>query len=142
MIVLQRRPPATPVPTDFVERGDNDVTFDDSIEFTYFFLWHHEGRRARHGAAMMGPDYTQWHGMYEVAHRFYMEFVPELKEIIHAGETSGDPQLKKAAQEVEQMLDDVLNSDMHKWFLGKVDVKAKEARDKARAEFQKRYARD
>jgi hypothetical protein len=28
---------------------------------------HHEGRRARHGAAMMGADYTQWHGFYEVA---------------------------------------------------------------------------
>ena len=120
----------------------SDVTFDDSIEFTYFFLWHHEGRRARHGAAMMGPDYTQWHGMYEVAHRFYMEFVPELKEVIHVGKVSGDPKLVKAAEEVQQQLDDVLNSDMHKWFLGKGDLKAKEARDKARAEFKKRYAGD
>ena len=33
----------------------NDVDFDDKLEFTYYLLWHHEGRRARHGAAMMGP---------------------------------------------------------------------------------------
>ena len=120
----------------------NKVTFDDSIEFTYFFLWHHEGRRARHGAAMMGPDYTQWHGMFEVAHRFYMEFIPELKEIIHAGKESGDPKLVKAAAEVQAQMDGILESDMHKWFLGKVDAKAKAARDKARAEFKKRYAGD
>jgi len=25
-------------------------------------MWHHEGRRARMGTAMMGPDYAWWHG--------------------------------------------------------------------------------
>ena len=50
--------------------------FDDEIEWTWFYLWHHEGRRARHGASMMAPDYTHWHGMYEVAERFYMELIP------------------------------------------------------------------
>lgn len=29
--------------------------FDDKIEWTFFELWHHEGRRARHGASMQGP---------------------------------------------------------------------------------------
>jgi len=33
-------------------------------------LWHHQGRRARMGTAMMGPDYAQWHGFYEVAKPF------------------------------------------------------------------------
>lgn len=56
--------------------------FDDEIEWTYFFLWHHEGRRARHGAAMMGPDYTQWHGFFEVAKRFYMEFLPQAEQLL------------------------------------------------------------
>jgi hypothetical protein len=40
--------------------------FDDPVEWTWWELWHHEGRRARHGAAMQGPDYTWWHGMHEV----------------------------------------------------------------------------
>ena len=77
-----------------------DITFDDKIEFTYFYLWHHEGRRARHGAAMMGPDYTQWHGMFEVAERFYQEFVPELREVIERGKRTGKG---AGARKVESM---------------------------------------
>lgn len=55
--------------------------FDAKIKWTYYELWHHEGRRARHGAAMMGPDYVQWHGMYEVANVFYNEFLPEVRAL-------------------------------------------------------------
>jgi len=55
--------------------------FDDPIEWTWWELWHHEGRRARHGAAMQGPDYTWWHGMYEVAKHFYNKFIPEMEEV-------------------------------------------------------------
>lgn len=28
--------------------------------------WHHEGRRFRHGSAMGGADYVQWHGIWEL----------------------------------------------------------------------------
>lgn len=56
--------------------------FDDKIEWTFFELWHHEGRRARMGAAMMGPDFTQWHGFYEVAKHFYTKFLPEAEELL------------------------------------------------------------
>jgi hypothetical protein len=56
--------------------------FDEKIEWTYYELWHHEGRRARMGAAMMGPDYTQWHGFYEVAKVFYSEFLPEAEALL------------------------------------------------------------
>jgi hypothetical protein len=55
--------------------------FDEPLEFKYFELWHHEGRRARHGAAMMGPDFVQWHGMYEVAKNFYTEFLPMAEKL-------------------------------------------------------------
>jgi formate-dependent nitrite reductase cytochrome c552 subunit len=40
--------------------------FDEEIEFKVYEMWHHEGRRARIGAFMMGPDYVQWHGFYEL----------------------------------------------------------------------------
>jgi hypothetical protein len=40
--------------------------FDEPIEFKLYEMWHHEGRRARMGAFMMGPDYVQWHGFYEM----------------------------------------------------------------------------
>ncbi|MTI81885.1 MAG: nitrate reductase [Firmicutes bacterium] len=39
--------------------------FDHPIDFTMFELWHHEGRRARFGGMMGGPDYVQWHGIYD-----------------------------------------------------------------------------
>lgn len=55
--------------------------FDEELEWIYFELWHHEGRRLRHGAAMMGPDYVQWHGFYELAHNFYFKFLPKVKEL-------------------------------------------------------------
>jgi hydroxylamine dehydrogenase len=43
-----------------------DAPFDEPIDFVYFELWHHWGRTAKFGAWMQGPDYTQWHGAYEV----------------------------------------------------------------------------
>ena len=111
--------------------------FDEELEFTYFFLWHHEGRRARHGAAMMSPDYTQWHGMFEVAHRFYMEFVPQLREVIEHGRAAGKT---AAARQVANLLEEVLNSEMHKWFIGEMSAEELAARSAAAEEFKKRYA--
>jgi hypothetical protein len=43
-----------------------DEPFDQPIDFVYFDLWHHWGRTAKFGTWMQGPDYTQWHGAYEV----------------------------------------------------------------------------
>jgi hypothetical protein len=57
---------------------------DEKLEWIYYELWHHEGRRARHGASMSGPDYAWWHGIYEVAKTFYLQFIPEMKQV--AGE--------------------------------------------------------
>ena len=82
--------------------------FDEEIEFTWFYLWHHEGRRARHGASMMAPDYTHWHGMYEVAERFYMELIPQARELAHAGGAAGD--------DGEKVIDDILARPEHVWF--------------------------
>jgi hypothetical protein len=137
----------------------NEVNFDDRIEFTYFLLWHHEGRRARHGAAMMGPDYTQWHGMFEVAERFYHEFIPELREVIEHGketspatdETPSDATAEETgdekgegkaavAEKVEKRLEEILESDMHRWVLGKMSDGERKARKRAADEFKKRYA--
>ncbi len=100
--------------------------FNDEIEWTYFYLWHHEGRRARHGAAMLAPDYVHWEGMFEIAHRFYFEMVPQIKELIkHANETGN----KKGAKKVQAKLDKILNSEMHRWFLGKKPPKSWSPKD-------------
>ncbi|MCW4032423.1 MAG: hypothetical protein NWF08_03415, partial [Candidatus Bathyarchaeota archaeon] len=42
------------------------TSFDEPIEFIIYEMWHHEGRRARMGAFMMGPDFVQWHGFYDI----------------------------------------------------------------------------
>ncbi len=55
--------------------------FDTKIKWTYYELWHHEGRRARHGAAMSGPDYTWWHGLYDVSQVFYTDFIPQARAL-------------------------------------------------------------
>ena len=60
--------------------------FQYKIGYTWFEIWHHEGRRVRMAAAMFAPDYTHWHGMYEVSRNFYHEFLPEVQEMAdHAG---------------------------------------------------------
>jgi hypothetical protein len=42
--------------------------FDEPIDYVYYNLWHHWGRTAKFGMWMQGPDYTQWHGAYEILH--------------------------------------------------------------------------
>ncbi|MBF0436889.1 MAG: hydroxylamine oxidoreductase, partial [Magnetococcales bacterium] len=94
--------------------------FDEKLEWTWYLLWHHEGRRARHGAAMMGPDYAHWHGLFEVAQRFYNEMIPEIREIIEKARHSGN---EAAANKVQTLLDEVLNSEHHRWFVGQQNKK-------------------
>ncbi len=86
--------------------------FDDEIEWTWFYLWHHEGRRARHGAAMMAPDYAHWHGMYEVAERFYMQLIPQARELCARAAENG--QAEQAAA-VAAVIDGILARPEHRW---------------------------
>jgi hypothetical protein len=56
--------------------------FDEEFEWQFYEFWHHEGRRARMGAAMMAPDYAWWHGFYELKHRYahLMDLAAKLNE--------------------------------------------------------------
>jgi ribosomal protein L31 len=113
--------------------------FSNKLDWIWFELWHHEGRRARMGASMMGPDYTHWHGTYEVAQHFYIKFIPELEKLVHKGETSEDADQQKAAKALQEKLDEVLNSSNHQWYLGKMTEKQKAIRKAAVEEFKKKY---
>jgi len=53
----------------------SDVWSDPFFKL-YYYLWHHEGRRMRHGAAMGSPDYAHWHGVFQV-----MQDIREMKDI-------------------------------------------------------------
>src|SRR5690606_38155192 len=110
--------------------------FGNKINWIWFEIWHHEGRRARHGVSMMGPDITHWHGTYEVAKHFYSEFIPELEELIEKGRTSGDETKVAAAEALEAKLTEVLESNNHRWFNGEMDPEEKAERQKRMEEFQ------
>ncbi|HXV62354.1 MAG TPA: multiheme c-type cytochrome [Vicinamibacteria bacterium] len=100
--------------------------FDEKIEWTWFYLWHHEGRRARHGVSMMAPDYTHWHGMYEVAERFYMELIPEARHLAEEARADGR---SEAARAVNQAIDDILARPEHAWFEEGADEAARRIRE-------------
>jgi hypothetical protein len=86
----------------------NPAGFSNKIEWTYWELWHHEGRRARHGASMMGPDYTWWHGIYEVAQHFYFKLLPEARKFKN--------------KEVDAYIDNLIANDpMHNWLSTNTD---------------------
>jgi hypothetical protein len=116
-----------------------NVNFTHDVDWAWWELWHHEGRRARHGASMMGPDYTHWHGTYDVAKTFYTHYVPALKELIKEAHESGDAKRITAAEALQIKLDEVLNSDDHKWHLGKMDPEEAARRKQAAEEFKARY---
>ena len=66
-----------------------DAPFDEPIDFVYFNLWHHWGRTTKFGVWMQGPDYSQWHGAYEVLHE-----LAELREMV-------DERLEEAGNQAE-----------------------------------------
>jgi hypothetical protein len=83
----------------FVEQGNaivadltkagllTDAPFDQHIDFTIFELWHHWGRTTKFGAWMQGPDYTQWHGAYEM-----LSDLAELREASQATHSAAPPE--------------------------------------------------
>jgi hypothetical protein len=102
-------------------------TFHTELGWIWWEIWHHEGRRARHGAAMQGPDYTHWHGLYEVAAHFYFKFIPEL---MHLAEKHGMVDKYKAE------LDKLLAKPEHKWYSEGFDADVMKA---IKAEQESRY---
>ncbi|MEE8412477.1 MAG: multiheme c-type cytochrome, partial [Acidobacteriota bacterium] len=106
--------------------------FDDEIEWTWFYLWHHEGRRARHGASMMAPDYTHWHGMFEVAERFYMGLIPQSFEAIEHAREAGN---RSGADRAEEVVREILRRPEHAWF----EQGAEDQAERIRRQMSERY---
>ncbi|MGE5234885.1 MAG: multiheme c-type cytochrome [Acidobacteriota bacterium] len=125
---------------DALKKGGliGEVPFAQKIDWTWFEVWHHQGRRARHGASMQAPDYTHWHGMYEVAKIFYSEFIPEAEDAVARGRAAGGAKAAAAA-EVGRLIEATLASDDHRWFLGQMSPEEAARRAKQREEFNQRY---
>jgi hypothetical protein len=80
--------------------------FQYEIGYIWFEIWHHEGRRARMAVSMHAPNYTFWNGMYEVARKFYLEFLPSVQEL--ADRAGRGKKYKKLIQELK-------NKPEHLW---------------------------
>ena len=117
--------PAMMIRNELMDKGKlTKADFDDKLDWIYFELWHHEGRRARHGAAMSGPDYAWWQGIYEVAKNFYSEFLPEVRNV--AGPDLYDELVKK-----------YIESDIrHEWYMKGM---SKEQLEKIKKFYEERY---
>ena len=64
--------PATVMLEDLKSRGLlRDNPWLDPFQVKYYYLWHHEGRRARMGATHGAPDYAHWHGFFEIMQDLY-----------------------------------------------------------------------
>ncbi len=53
----------------------SDVWSDPFFKL-YYYLWHHDGRRMRQGAAMASADFAHWHGVFIV-----MQDIREMRDI-------------------------------------------------------------
>ncbi|UCF05024.1 MAG: CopD family protein [bacterium] len=85
--------PARRVMDELYEAGllSRKAYFDEELEWEFYELWHHEGRRARMGTAMMAPDYAWWHGFYELKHR-YVTFMEKAEALRRRGAPKTYPQ--------------------------------------------------
>lgn len=117
----------------YEEKLISPLQFDDQVEWTWWEIWHHEGRVARHGASMMAPDYTHWHGLYEVGKHWYSKFIPELREIAEANHDS------EGGKKLAAAIDELLKRPEHSWYTGNLPAEEKEKRKKAQEEFKARY---
>jgi hypothetical protein len=75
------------------------------------------------GVSMQGPDYTQWHGFFEVAHRFYFELVPQARE------------LARGDSRVLRVIDEILGRPEHVWKQGM----SREEREEIDEFYRERY---
>ena len=62
---------------------------------------------------MMAPDYAHWHGMFEVAERFYKELIPQARAVADRAEKEGNA---AAATVVRKAIDEILARPEHEWF--------------------------
>jgi hydroxylamine dehydrogenase len=102
--------------------------FEHEVQWDFWELWHHQGRRARHGASMMGPDYTHWHGMYEVAKTFYVSFLPHVVQAARAK----SPEL---GRKWKAKIDALIAQDEHVWLKGLSPQEAEQLRKAYKARY-------
>ena len=59
---------------------------------------------------MMAPDWTHWHGLFEVAYNFYFKLLPEADKLVAE---KGNARVKRQWAEFKKQL---FSNPYHKWF--------------------------
>ncbi len=88
---------------------------------------------------MMAPDYTHWHGTYEIARQWYTKYIPVLKKLAKEAAESGDAAKVEGSKKLLAKIEEIQNTDDHKWSIDKMDSAEAAKRKAARDEFKKRY---
>ena len=114
------------------EKVIDSTPFNEQVEIDFWHLWHHEGRRGRHGAAMHSPDYSHWHGLYEVALNFYFHLIPSAEEAVQLLNN------KTLRKKWDTFIESLLSGVEHKWKKGL----PKEELRKIVEFYKKRYGKD
>ena len=64
--------PSEKMRADLADKGLlKENPWADEFQILYYYIWHHDGRRARQGAMMAGPDWAHWHGFFELQQKLY-----------------------------------------------------------------------
>jgi len=105
-----------------------DAPYETQVQWIFYELWHHQGRRARMGASMMGPDYTHWNGMYEVAKSFYLDFLPQA---VDAAAARGPDMRRK----YEKKVADIMARGENIWIRGLTPEEAARLRESYREKY-------
>ncbi len=91
--------------------ADKKNPIDEYPEIMWYYIWHHDGRRWRMGASMMGPDYTHWHGIVDTIMDKYGRMLTwyelakkqkELEEAIKKAPAAKVPKPEKPAPPAEK----------------------------------------
>lgn len=136
---ISNQPVRTPMgdpPTTFINgfdrRCDDCHSIIDPRESSQADLQQHSNTVLQHGLnnSCLNCHQEQW------VEDFYTDFIPAPREL---AEESGDAARLAAAEALEKKLDEVLNSEDHKWFLGKVSPDEAAKRKVRQEEFKSRY---
>ena len=89
--------------------------FDEPVEWTWFYLWHHEGRRARHGASMMVPTTRTGTACMKSRIAGTCTSFRKCAIIKKARETGKAPQ----ADAAQAVVDKIMAKPEHSWYQGR-----------------------
>ncbi len=83
--------------------ADPKNPLDEFPELMWYYIWHHQGRRWRNGAFMMGPDFAHWYGVVDTIMEAFNKMVNWIALQLEVRQTMQELEALKAAAAGGQM---------------------------------------